>query len=676
MIGYDSIKEQIRQRLDLVDFISRDVALKRKGRDFGGLCPFHQEKTPSFYVSPDKGIFKCFGCGAGGDLFSYVQRRENVEFGEAVRMLADRCGIELRKESRRSEGQSGPAGAKRPTRHDILKANQWAADAFRSAYLDEQTGAAARQYVADRGISAEFAESFGIGLAIDDGGWLLNRARSAGISEQVLAAAVLVRTSDRPGGIDGANRYGAFRNRLMFPIRDTMNRVLGFGGRTLGDDKAKYINTSQNPVFDKRRLLYGIDLAREKLAETRRAIVVEGYTDCIAAHQAGFANTVATLGTALTDEHVSLLRRWCDEIVLVFDADQAGQQAADRAVEVALRFDVSVRIVRLSDGKDPCEILTRLGATAFEEMLNGAVDALGFRWEALCRRYRAGASVGGSSGGGSTGANAVGVGRSEAVREFIRLTGDLLHRHSLDAIQRGLIVNQLSRLMGLGPGEVNQLLKQAAKKAAAKPRQVDNTLADNANAGNAAPIGNAPASDGFDSGTTGHDDGGFVAEDDSLADAEQAALDAVLVVLINEPGHFAAVEKIFDPERFRDPRRKRIGRTVTRLCRELGEFGVTELMDALDDPSEASLVTDLAYRGASMGSLEETINLDETISGCVARLKQLESQRRVRQAADQLSASSGSEQDDRLAQISRDQANASSFGGRQVQAAWSKHCIK
>lgn len=650
MIGYDSIKEQIRQRLDLVDFISRDVALKRKGRDFGGLCPFHQEKTPSFYVSPDKGIFKCFGCGAGGDLFSYVQRRENVEFGEAIRMLADQCGIEIRQEPR-AQGQSsggpssGKQGGRRPTRHDILKANQWAADAFRSAYLDERAGAAARQYVTDRGISAEFAESFGVGLAIDDGSWLLNRARSAGIGESVLDAAVLVRASDRPDAMDGSNRYAAFRNRLMFPIRDTMNRVLGFGGRTLGDDKAKYINTSQNPVFDKRRLLYGIDLAREKLAETRQAIVVEGYTDCIAAHQAGFTNTVATLGTALTDEHVSLLRRWCDQIVLVFDADQAGQQAADRAVEVALRFDVSVRIVRLSDGKDPCEILTRLGATAFEEMLNRAVDALGFRWEALCQRYRAGSSMGGSNGGGTTSG-----GRSDAVREFIRLTGDLLHRHSLDAIQRGLIVNQLSRLMGLAPGEVNQLLKQAAKKAAAKPRPAADTPANDA----------APAPDG-DAVAIG---------DGSLTDAEQAALDAVLIVLINEPGHFAAAEELFDPERFGDPRRKRVGRTVTRLCRELGEFGVTELMDALDDPSDAGLVTDLVYRGALIGSLEETM------SGCIARLKQLESQRRVRQAADQLSESSGSEQDDRLAQISRDQANASSFGGRQVQAAWSKHCIK
>lgn len=639
MIGQDSIKEQIRQRIDLVDFISRDVALKRKGRDFGGLCPFHQEKTPSFYVSPEKGIFKCFGCGAGGDLFSYVQRRENVPFPEVIRMLADQCGIELRKET------PNPSRSPQPTRHDIFKVNQWAANFFERTLADESSGAAARQYVQDRMISDDMIAAFGLGLAIDDFGRLVNQARSAGIDERTLLAAGLAKISD------GANAYDVFRHRLIFPIRDTMNRVLGFGGRTLGDDKAKYLNTAQNPVFDKRRLLYGIDLARESLTATRRAIVVEGYTDCIAAHQFGFTNTVATLGTALTDEHVSLLRRWCNEIVLVFDSDAAGQQAADRAVEVALRFDISVRIVRLSDGKDPCDYLHRNGAEGFESLLNGAIEALRFRWEALSERYQAGASAGGRSG---------------AVREFVDLAGDLVRRHALDPIERGLIVNQLSRLMGVSAGEVNQLLKAASRKAAKRTQPP--TAPGIKDAPRDSKVG---ADDEVLSGEIRDQaDQDRSAKDPIVDEAEQAALDTILAVLVNEPGHFSAAESVLDADRCVDARRKRVAGVVVQLCRELGEFSVAEIMDRLDDPGDAQWVTDLVYRGQSVESYEQTM------TGCIARLNQIESQRRVRQAADRITCSTGDEQLDELARISRDQVNANSFGGRQVHSAWTNHCVR
>ncbi|HUU85511.1 MAG TPA: DNA primase, partial [Phycisphaerae bacterium] len=287
----NAIKEEIRQRVDLVELVAEHVSLARSGKTFRGLCPFHKEKTPSFHVIPDKMIFHCFGCKAGGDVFKFVQLRENVSFGEAIRILADRAGIELRSRS------ASPHGG--PGRADLARVNEWAADFYRKQLLDRQAGDAARSYLAERGISTQSAERFGLGLATDAHNVLQRAAALAGISNAVLQAAGLVRNEEQ-----GAT-YDTFRHRLMFPIRDATRRVVGFGGRTLGEARAKYLNTPQNELFDKGRLLYGLDLARTEISSTGRSIVVEGYTDCIACHQAGFGSTVATLGTAMTESHVN-----------------------------------------------------------------------------------------------------------------------------------------------------------------------------------------------------------------------------------------------------------------------------------------------------------------------------------------------------------------------------------
>ena len=272
-----------------MELVSEHVALKRSGKDFQGLCPFHNEKTPSFTVSPSKGIFKCFGCGAGGDAFTFIQMRESVPFMEAMRILADRSGVKLEQQTRGTR----PSG---PDRAEIAAVNEWACRQFRET-LASDAGRETREYLASRGLSEEATERFALGLAPDDGDWILARARRQGHSPALLTAAGLTATS-----ADG-RIYGVFRGRLMFPIRDTMNRVIGFGGRTMKGDKAKYLNTSQNVLFDKGRNVYGIDQARPVMMNSRRVVVVEGYTDCIAAAQHGFGDTVATLGTALTDEH-------------------------------------------------------------------------------------------------------------------------------------------------------------------------------------------------------------------------------------------------------------------------------------------------------------------------------------------------------------------------------------
>ncbi|GAG39517.1 unnamed protein product, partial [marine sediment metagenome] len=242
-------KGEILSRVDIVDVVSESVALKQRGKRWVGLCPFHSEKTPSFTVTPDLGLFKCFGCGKGGDVFSFIQYRENVPFIEAMQILADRVGVDL---DRKGSGDPSSGG---PTRADLARINDWAVGFFRRNLLASETGRSAREYLRGRNVADATAESLKLGLATDSGASLLEAATRAGVHRSLLLAADLVREGDR------GRAYDTFRHRLMFPIRDATGRTVGFGGRTLGDDRAKYINTRQNGLFDKGRNLYGIDLA-------------------------------------------------------------------------------------------------------------------------------------------------------------------------------------------------------------------------------------------------------------------------------------------------------------------------------------------------------------------------------------------------------------------------------
>lgn len=433
---FEQQKRDILDRVDIVDLVSAHVSLKRAGRRFVGLCPFHSEKTPSFTVSPELGIFKCFGCGKGGDVFSFIQHRENVSFSEAMSMLADRAGVTLERAS--------ATGTKGPTRADLAKACGWAAKYFRGLLCDDATGRSARAYLDERGFSAETLERFGVGLAIDQSSALASQGAKAGYSTDVLVQADLLRNSD-----DG-RVYDTFRSRIIFPIRDPMQRVIGFGGRTLIDDRAKYLNTRQNALFDKGRSLFGIDLARAAISERGRAVVVEGYTDCLAMHQCGFTETVATLGTALTEAHVDVLRRYADEIILLFDSDEAGEAAAERAIGVALPRCVRVRLARITDGKDPAELLSQSDPSAFTDVLNGAVDALEFKWLGVKERF---------------GANGSDTGRREAVVDFVRVVGEAFDQEAVDVVQRGLLVNQVAHLLGMNRSEVDALMRRTRRRA-------------------------------------------------------------------------------------------------------------------------------------------------------------------------------------------------------------------
>ncbi len=548
MQDFDLKKRQILDRVNVLDVASEQVALKRRGKRWVGLCPFHAEKTPSFTVSPELGLFKCFGCGKGGDVFTFVQLRENVPFADAMRLLADRAGVEL--------AATPSTSAQGPSRNDLARVNTWATQFFRSVLQDESVGRNAREYLQTRHFSDEAIERFGLGLADSAGPSLRESARRAGIDPSLLLAADLVRE-----GEDG-RVYDTFRNRLMFPIRDTTNRVIGFGGRTLIDDRAKYLNTKQNALFDKGRNLYGIHLARDAATKVQRIVVVEGYTDCIAAHQAGFPETVATLGTAMTEAQVDLLRRYCDRIILLFDSDDAGEKAADRAIGVALPRCVAVSLARIPEGKDPSDYLNRAGADAFSDVLNRAVDALEFKWRQTLARFEGGASD---------------AGRRDAVLDFMRVVSEAASSRAVDAIQRGLLTNQVAKVLGVSPADVHREMQRSMSRRHG-----------------GVPVGSVLQGDGPRA---------------APPDCEQAAWTHILEVALNEPGLLATVVGELNVASIIDVRDRRIAGVVVGLSNELGEFRLADVLARCHEPGDAERIEELVTRGLARGNYDSTLRL-------------------------------------------------------------------
>jgi DNA primase len=377
-----ALLDEIRAGVDVVDLVGRFVNLRRAGQNYKGLCPFHSEKTPSFMVNPRKGIFHCFGCGVGGDVFGFLMRQDRLSFPEAVRALARQAGVALPEERGARSGDSG--------REELYRLMELAA-AFYSERLWSSGGERARAYLAERGIDPEIARRFGLGWAPE--GWeaLLGALRSSGATEETLVAAgLLVTRENRPGA------YDRFRGRLLFAIRDPQGRVVAFGGRGFGDEQPKYLNSPETALYNKGNLLYGADLARETIRERNRALIVEGYVDCLMAHQHGFTETVAALGTAFTAAQLGVLRRYCDEVITFFDADAAGQKAAERAEELleptgagvawgvnrAGAFEstgtLRVKVALLPAGHDPDTFLRAEGAPAFAERIAGARSLLAY----------------------------------------------------------------------------------------------------------------------------------------------------------------------------------------------------------------------------------------------------------------------------------------------------------
>lgn len=372
MVSEDKLRE-IRDRVRIED-LARDynVVLIPAGSRFKALCPFHREKTPSFHLHPDHQYFKCFGCDASGDVFSFVQRAESVTFPESIELLARKAGVSL-------EGHRGAGGGtQRNEKNRLFEVLELARDFYHHLLLKDSRAEAARQYLHARGILPESWERFQLGYSPDAWTDLCDLARSRQVPADLLEKAGLARA--RSGG-GSSGRYDYFRNRIMFPIADGLKRVIGFGARTLGDDQPKYLNTPKTPVFDKSQVLYGLPQAREAILAEKAIAVVEGYTDVIMAHQAGLKNFVASLGTAFTAQNARQLKRLAPRVEMVFDGDQAGQSAAERSLDLLVEEDLDVRIYSVVNGKDPCDAIQELGAESFREKLQGeSVGIFEFKW--------------------------------------------------------------------------------------------------------------------------------------------------------------------------------------------------------------------------------------------------------------------------------------------------------
>lgn len=369
----EEIVEEVRLRNDIVDVISGYVKLQKKGSSYFGLCPFHNEKSPSFSVSRQKQMYYCFGCGAGGNVFTFIMEYENYSFVEALKLLAERAGIDLPEIEYSKEAKE-----KADLKTAILEVNKLAAKYFYVQLKTEQ-GKTAYTYLTKRELSDETITAFGLGYSNKYSDDLYRYLKTKGYSDDVISKAGLISVDERQGV------YDKFWNRVMFPIMDVNSRVIGFGGRVMGDAKPKYLNSPETIVFDKSRNLYGLNRAR--ISRKPYFLICEGYMDVIALHQAGFTNAVASLGTALTPGHASLIKRYVNEVYLTYDSDEAGTRAALRGIPILKEAGITARVIRMDPYKDPDEFIKNLGAKAFEERISKARNGFMFGLEMLEKEF-------------------------------------------------------------------------------------------------------------------------------------------------------------------------------------------------------------------------------------------------------------------------------------------------
>ncbi len=418
-------KEEVRRATDVVALVQRYLPLRRSGRSWSACCPFHQERTPSFHVWPETQRWKCFSCSRSGDAFAFLMEKEGVEFPEALRMLAREAGISL--------DPPDPAAAAAAKAKDAA----YGAAAFACRWFQGNLkGSPGAAYLKSRGLTGETALEWRLGYAPPGWDGLLQAARGEGIPEAALEAAGLV--VPRRGG-DGF--YDRFRDRVIFPIADTTGRVVGFGARALGDEQPKYLNSPDSAVFQKGRLLFGLDRAREEASKARTLCVMEGYMDVIMSHQHGVRTAVAGLGTAFTQEHAALMRRFADRIVLVYDADAAGKNAADRALGVLLEADLDARVAVLPEGKDPCDLLVLRGPGPLLESLAAAREVFEHLLAGTAARHDLGTIAG----------------RSAAADEMLRTAAAVPN-----AVKRGLMTGRIGGMFGFSEAEIRARARQIA----------------------------------------------------------------------------------------------------------------------------------------------------------------------------------------------------------------------
>jgi DNA primase len=550
----NSMVLEVQQANDIVDVISEHVSLKKKGREMVGLCPFHDDHRPSMNVSGVKQIFKCFACGAGGDVFKFVQMRENLTFPQAIERLAERAGIQLVKRQKRipsrAEGQvSEQVEEVDPNR--LAKANAWAAKYFQKNLSDETKGKYACNYLAERQITPESMKKWQLGLAVNSQDDLIKAAKAKKVPMKLL---------EQAGLILGQNQ-DKFVNRLMFTITDVTGRVIGFGGRTLAETGAKYINSPTTVLFDKSNSLYGLEQARHEIVSTETAVVVEGYTDCIMAHQFGCGNVVATLGTSFTAGHGRILRRYAKKVVLVFDNDVAGVEAANRALDICLSQRIDIKLASVPEGKDPCDFLLAAGKEQFEQIVEEAIDVFRFKWDRLREKFASDDTL---------------AGKRSAVEEYIQTIATGLQAGNVQPIDCGLRVNQISKIIGLDSKQINTELNRRIKRAE--------------RAANYERQGQKEQSIDYGRGLFA------------------AAQREVLEVLLNEPRLFETVRQKITVEVFDVPRLRQIAVILFEMLNSDVNTSLREILARAESVELGKCFMELAQVGEEKGNFESRLN--------------------------------------------------------------------
>lgn len=546
-------KSLVLQAVDIVELISRTVSLKRRGRSYVGLCPFHQEKTPSFHVRPDRQYFICFGCKAAGNAIDFVIKRDRVEFLEAMRSLAQQYNVDLPK--------LGVSRERQNEKQSIYDANAAAVMFFEKQLHDPATGSAALQYLQQRGFAAETLRRFHVGFAPEAWDRLLRSLGGAKLPAELLLQAGLVKARD-----GGTGHYDTFRNRILFPIRDENGRTVAFGGRVMpgSADPAKYLNSPETAVFSKSRCVFGLDLARQAVVSSGTAAIVEGYTDVLMAHQCGVENVVSVLGTALTEQHVAILRRFAERIVLLFDGDNAGDLAVNRAVELFLTQPVDIAIATLPDGMDPDEFVLQRGKDAFADLLAGATDALAYQWQRLASKFDVQNDL---------------TAQQKAVSGYLDLLAGARANGPVDSIRWGMALARVQKLTGIPEEDLRRRFATIRS-----PRQ-PTTAAQAADPGvpkSEAPRGPTPP---------------------AVATKAERWL---LGVLLHDASRWDAVQVELQPEEFLGPDTRLLAERVWDHHRHEGPIVVHEWVSELDDALR-SLVFDVLEEVEALRDLDVTL---------------------------------------------------------------------
>jgi DNA primase len=559
--------EEIRTANDLIDVIAAHTPLKKRGKNFVGLCPFHQEKTPSFTASAEKQMYHCFGCGRGGNVFTFVMEYEKVSFVEAVRSLAQRVGIAI-PETETQHEQSGEI-------ENLYNACRFAGMQFYTNLTKTDEGRSALEYFHGRGFSDETIRGFGLGYSLNSWDSLLSKASEEGISPDTMLKAGLARVRD-----DGSGQYDYFRGRAMFPIFSTTGRVVGFGARKIREDdqiQGKYINSPETPIYNKSRILFGLFQAKEAVRAENSALMVEGYADLISLYQAGFQNVVASSGTALTTEQVQLIGRYTRSLTMVYDADSAGSQATLRGVDLILEQGLDVKVVELPPGEDPDSFVRKQGAKAFRALLEGASSFIDYKANQFLK----------------SGNLRTPEGQADSVRSIVQSIARMN-----DELKRNFYIKHVAEKYEIYESVLYRELERILEKDKRVQRQIPEQRR--------APSGGAPLKD-----STGL----------TKKEIPPAERDILKLLLEGSSDLVGYVTSFVSAEELLDPRVRKAVEFVLHRLEGTGTASPATIINELDDPDLKGLISDLAVSKyeLSKGWAEMEVEIEEPDPWKIAR---------------------------------------------------------